>query len=248
LPDYHQLLHEKLMALANLLPDLAGRPVRTRVCVDTAPLLEKDYAYLAGLGWIGHNSLLLTPRFGSYVFLGELLTDLELEPDAPLTGDPCAECHLCLQACPTHALRPERTLDARRCLSYWTIEHRGAIPAQLRKSLGTRIFGCDACQLACPLNAQARPDGFAYAQNVIVDPFPELLAEFALTQAEWQAKYGQTPLTRAKYAGFRRNLAYALGNAADARALPALAQASTQDPDPAVRKACAWALAQLKVH
>jgi epoxyqueuosine reductase len=248
LPDYHALLQEKLNALANRLPELAGKPVHTLVCVDTAPILEKDYAFMAGLGWIGRNSLLLTPKFGSYVFLGELLTDLKLEADQPLEGDPCAQCRLCLQACPTQALRPERFVDARRCLSYWTIEHRGPVPEELRRYIGTRIFGCDSCQLACPLNAQGTPGGFTYTQEVVIDPFPDLLAEFALTQPEWHAKCSQTPVTRAKYTGFRRNVAYALGNAGDLHAIPALQQALEQDPDPTVREACAWALRQLKTH
>jgi epoxyqueuosine reductase len=248
LPDYHILLQEKLNALANRLPELAGKPVHTLVCVDTASILEKDYAFMAGLGWIGRNSLLLTPQFGSYVFLGELLTDLELEADQPLEGDPCAQCRLCVQACPTQALRPERSVDARRCLSYWTIEHRGPVPKELRRHIGTRIFGCDSCQLACPLNTQGTPGGFTYAQEPVVDPFPDLLAEFALTQPEWHAKYSQTPVIRARYTGFRRNVAYALGNAGDPLALPALQQALEQDPDPTVRDACAWALKQLQTN
>jgi len=248
LPDYHILLQEKLNTLANCLPEMVGKPVHTLVCVDTAPILEKDYAFLAGLGWIGRNSLLLTPKFGSYVFLGELLTDLELEPDEPLEGDPCAQCYQCVQACPTHALRPERSVDARRCLSYWTIEHRGPIPEELRPLLGERIFGCDSCQVACPLNAQPSPAAFTYAQDAVIEAYPDLLEAFNLSQEAWEAKYGQTPVSRAKYAGFRRNVAYALGNAGDLHAIPALQQALEQDPDPTVREACAWALRQLKSH
>ncbi len=248
LPDYHSILSDKLKALAARLPSLAERAVRWRICVDTAPILEKDYAFLAGLGWIGRNSLLLTPQFGSYVFLGELLTNLELEPDQPLEGDPCAACYQCVQACPTHALLPERSVDARRCLSYWTIEHRGPIPEELRPLLGKRIFGCDSCQMACPLNAQLKQPGFTYAQNVVIEAYPDLLEAFNLSQEAWEAKYGQTPVTRAKYAGFRRNVAYALGNAHVLQAEPALQQACEQDPDPTVQEACTWALKQLKTY
>ena len=248
LPDYHNILASKLEALAARLPSLTGKNVHWRACVDTAPILEKDYAFLAGLGWIGRNSLLLTPKFGSYVFLGELLTDLEMEPDEPLQGDPCAQCYQCVQACPTRALLPERSVDARRCLSYWTIEHRGPIPEELRPLLGERIFGCDSCQVACPLNAQPSPAAFTYAQDAIIEAYPDLLEAFTLSQEAWEAKYGQTPVSRAKYAGFRRNVAYALGNAHALQAEPALQQACEQDPDPVVWEACAWALSQLKTH
>jgi len=248
LPDYHNILASKLEALAARLPSLTGRNVRWHVCVDTAPILEKDYAFLAGLGWIGRNSLLLTPQFGSYVFLGELLTDLELEPAQPLEGDPCAACYQCVQACPTRALLPERSVDARRCLSYWTIEHRGPIPEELRPLLGKRIFGCDSCQMACPLNAQLKQPGFTYAQNMVIEAYPDLLEAFNLSQEAWEAKYGQTPVTRAKYAGFRRNVAYALGNAHVLQAEPLLQQAREQDPDPTVQEACTWALKQLKTY
>ena len=243
--DYHNILASKLEALAARLPSLTGKNVHWRTCVDTAPILEKDYAFLAGLGWIGRNSLLLTPKFGSYVFLGELLTDLEMEPDEPLQGDPCAQCYQCVQACPTRALLPERSVDARRCLSYWTIEHRGPIPEELRPLLGERIFGCDSCQVACPLNTQPSPAAFTYAQDAVIEAYPDLLEAFNLSQEAWEAKYGQTPVSRAKYAGFRRNVAYALGNAHALQAEPALQQACEQDPDPAVREACAWALQQL---
>jgi len=248
LPDYHNILASKLEALAARLPSLTGRNVHWRACVDTAPILEKDYAFLAGLGWIGRNSLLLTPKFGSYVFLGELLTDLELEPDEPLQGDPCAQCYQCVQACPRRALLPERSVDARRCLSYWTIEHRGPIPEELRPLLGERIFGCDSCQVACPLNTQPSPAALTYAQDAIIEAYPDLLEAFTLSQEAWEAKYGQTPVSRAKYAGFRRNVAYALGNAHALQAEPALQQACEQDPDPVVWEACAWALSQLKTH
>ncbi len=246
--DYHNILASKLEALAARLPSLTGKNVHWRACVDTAPILEKDYAFLAGLGWIGRNSLLLTPKFGSYVFLGELLTDLEMEPDEPLQGDPCAQCYQCVQACPTRALLPERSVDARRCLSYWTIEHRGSITEELRPLLGERIFGCDTCQAACPLNTQPSPAAFTYAQDAAIEAYPDLLEAFNLSQEAWEAKYGQTPVARAKYAGFRRNVAYALGNAHALQAEPALQQACEQDPDPAVREACAWALRQLKTH
>ena len=246
LPDYHAILASKLEALAARLPSLTGRNVHWRTCVDTAPILEKDFAFLAGLGWIGRNSLLLTPKFGSYVFLGELLTDLEMEPDEPLQGDPCAQCYQCVQACPTRALLPERSVDARRCLSYWTIEHRGPIPEPLRPLLGERIFGCDSCQMACPLNAQSSLAAFTYAQNAVIEAYPDLLEAFNLSQEAWEARYGQTPVSRAKYAGFRRNVAYALGNAHALQAEPVLQQACKQDPDPVVREACAWALRQLR--
>ena len=242
LPDYHIVLKTKLELLGARLSELAGRAAAYRACVDTAPILEKDAARRAGLGWIGRNSLLNAPGYGSYLFLGELLTDLELPPDAPLPGDPCANCRLCVDACPTQALRPNRSVDARRCLSYLTIEHRGAIPPGLRPKLGRRVFGCDTCQSVCPLNRGIRE---GTESKAVISGFPDLLEEFSFSEAEWKAKYRATPVMRAGFAGYRRNLAIALANSRPPGAARALQAALESERAPELRETLLWALAQL---
>lgn len=241
-PDYHDVMTAKLKQLGKRLTELAGRPVSFRACVDSAPILEKDFARQAGLGWIGRNSLLSAPGLGSYLVLGELLTDLELTPDTPLPGDPCRDCRLCVEACPTQALRPDRSVDARRCLSYLTIEHRGAIPAELRPKLGQRVFGCDTCQSVCPLNQAALTN---HAAPKPISALPDLLEEFALNEADWKARYKGTPVLRAKFAGYRRNLAIALANTRVKGAAEALRSALEQDLPADLRETFVWALERL---
>ena len=242
LPDYHAVMTAKLNQLSACLPKLAGRAVNARACVDSAPILEKDFARRAGLGWVGRNSLLSASGFGSYLFLGELLTDLELSPDAPLPGDPCRNCHLCVEACPTQALRPNRSVDARRCLSYLSIEHHGAIPEELRPELGPRVFGCDTCQSVCPLNTAVRQASTAPA---LISAHPDLLEEFGFAEADWKARYMGTPVLRARYHGYRRNLAIALANTGAPGAEQALRSALKQELPPDLRETFLWALEKL---
>jgi epoxyqueuosine reductase len=243
LPDYHHVVQAGLEKLAARLPGLAGRSVQSKVCVDTSPILEKDLARRAGLGWIGRNSLLYAPRLGSYLFLGELLTDLELLPDASLQGDPCQDCRRCVDACPTQALRPDRSVDARRCLSYLTIEHRGSIQSDLRPLLGWRVFGCDTCQAVCPLNQAAPTSASALP---VISAHPDLLEELALSQAAWKAKSQGPPVLRAGYAGYRRNLAVALANLRPEGAFQALQAALEEELSPDLRDTFRWALEQLQ--
>lgn len=239
--DYHEVLSERLERLACLIKTLAEVEVETYACVDSAPILEKSYAHKAGLGWIGRNSLLLHPDFGSWTFLSELLISLELEPDPPLEADGCGECQLCLRACPTQAIQPDRTIDARRCLSYLTIENRGAIPVEFRKAVGDRIFGCDQCQSVCPVNKKVHQE----PQQTAIEEFPDLVESFRLTAEEFKQKYRHTPVWRAKYAGFRRNLAIAIGNSGQKEFLPLLEGALLNESDPVVADAIEWALGEL---
>ena len=244
LPDYHHVLKTQAELLAQKIAQLIDKPLTHLVCVDTAPILEKDYAQQAGLGWIARNSCLTSQGYGSWLFLCELLVDLPLKPDKPLTISDCADCHRCQMACPTKAILPNRTIDARRCLSYLTIEHRGPIPHAFRPLLGQRIFGCDTCQTICPSNQKPQNIIPFFEKFQLLDPQPDLLESFLLTEAEFRTRYANTPVLRAKYQGFRRNLAIVLGNARLEAARIALLDCAATEPDDVVREAAQWALSQ----
>jgi epoxyqueuosine reductase len=236
-PDYHGRLHARLGHLRTRL-EAAFPGARFRACVDTAPLLEREWAQRAGLGWIGRNTLLLDRRLGSYVLLAELLTDLDLAAPAP-RAEGCGGCARCVEACPTGALEPPGwVMDPRRCLAYLTIEHRGPIPHALRPALGNWIFGCDLCQEACPWNDDAADAGDA---AWLAPPLRPLLA---LDAAGFRARFGATAVARARRRGLLRNVAVALGNSGNPDAVPALA-AALGDVEPLVRGHAAWALGRL---
>jgi epoxyqueuosine reductase len=236
-PDYHDIFPPRLLALAAFLETQVGHPVPHRAYTDTGPLLERDLAQRAGLGWIGKNTCLIAPGLGSYFLLAEILLDLDLEPDPPFLADRCGSCTRCLAACPTACILPDRTIDARRCISYLTIELKSAIPPGLRPLMGGWIFGCDVCQQVCPWNRFAAPT----APGLV----PDVRAEMALTPAEFNRRFRGTPLRRAKRRGYLRNAAVALGSSQDPAAVPALALALQHDPEPLVRGHAAWALGQI---
>jgi epoxyqueuosine reductase len=238
--DYHDVLRRKLDALGEVLARELPE-ARFRGVVDTAPLLEREFAELAGLGWIGKNTLLLDKRQGSWFFLAALLTDAELAYDQPHAADHCGTCRACLDACPTGAFTAEGVLDARRCISYLTIELRGPIPLDLRPAMGDWLFGCDVCQEVCPWNHRAAVSSegaFAPAQGATTLDLAEL---FDLSAAEFKARFRHTPLWRAKRRGLLRNAAIVLGNQVDLASLGALVRA-LHDEEPLVRGAAAWAL------
>jgi epoxyqueuosine reductase len=241
--DYHALLRRRLdELLAWLQREVPG--CRGRGVVDTAPLLERDFARLAGLGWFGKNTMLLNKRLGSYFFLGALLVDIPLRPDPPFEASHCGTCTACLDACPTQAFVGPGQLDARRCISYLTIELRGPVPPELREPMGDWVFGCDVCQDVCPWNRKAPP-----AREPAFRPRPELdspdLTELLrLSPDEFRRRFRGTALTRAKRRGLLRNAAIALGNSGDPRAVPVLVEA-LGDEEPLVRGAAAWALGRL---
>ena len=244
LPDYHQVLKAAAELLAQKIAQLTDQPLKHLVCVDTAPVLEKDYAQQAGLGWIARNSCLTSQTYGSWLFLCELLVDISLKPDQPLTNSDCADCHRCQMACPTKAILPNRSIDARRCLSYLSIEHRGPIPVAFRPLLGQRIFGCDTCQTICPSNQKPQNTTPLFVNSERLDPHPDLLQSFLLTEADFKSRYAHTPILRVKYQGFRRNIAIALGNAHLEAARPALSDCAANESDAVVREAAQWALSQ----
>lgn len=239
--DYHELMRPRLERLGEFIREAAGPGVRTRAAVDTSPLLERDLAARAGLGWVGKNTNLLHPGLGSWFFIGIVLTTAELRFDRSLP-DRCGTCRACLDACPTRAFPAPYVLDARRCISYLTIEHRGPIPEDLRESLGEWLFGCDACQMVCPWNRRVPPTGEP-ALMPTGEPLP-LPALFELTEEEFRARFSGTALRRAKRRGLLRNAAVALGNRKEPAALPALRRALA-DPEPLVREHAAWALARI---
>ena len=221
--DYHTVLRRGLEALAARMEAEAGAPIEWKIAVDTAPLLERAYARRAGLGWIGKNTCLIREGAGSWYFLGELLVSLALEPDAP-PEDRCGSCTRCIDACPTQALAPTGradsawALDARRCISYQTIELRGPVPEALHPPIGRHVFGCDICQDVCPWNRKAPVTAEpAFAARHFAPPLEKLAS---LSEAEFGEMFRGTAVERARYEGFRRNVAIALANRAST-SLPA---------------------------
>jgi epoxyqueuosine reductase len=237
--DYHTVLEPRLRTLAETIGRLAPGTT-ARAYVDTGPLLERDLAARAGLGWIGKNTMLLHPELGSFFFIGTVLTTADLDADAPLP-ERCGSCTRCLDACPTEAFVGPYVLDARRCIAYLTIEHRGPIPADLRSGVGTWTFGCDVCQDVCPWNRRAPATGeeaFGSRRNL---PLTEMLA---LGAAAYLGGFRGSPLKRARREGLARNAAVALGNRGGADDVPALA-AALGHADPTVRGHAAWALGRI---
>jgi epoxyqueuosine reductase len=240
--DYHELMRRGLERLDGLLRESAGVPYESRICVDTAPLLERSYARLAGLGWIGRNTCLINQRQGSWFFLGELLVSLPIPPDAP-PPDRCGTCMRCVEACPTAALVPGQGLDATRCISYFTIELRGAIPQEHRTGTGAHVFGCDICQDVCPWNGRAPVSADpAFAPRRFAPRLEELAA---IGEEEFRAMFRGTPVVRARYSGFLRNVAVAMGNAR----LPefrAPLEKLAESADPVVAEHARWALGRME--
>jgi len=241
--DYHAVMKTGLEAIVRWLRERTDHRHRARACVDTTPLLERDFAAQAGIGWIGKHTNLLSRTLGNWVFLGAVITTLELEPDAPVAPH-CGCCARCLDACPTGAFVGPYVLDARRCISYLTIELKGAIPRELRPLIGRRVFGCDDCLAVCPWNRFALPTGDPAFRPLPEIEHADLVDWMGLSEEEFRRRFRGTPILRAKRCGFLRNAAVALGNTKDLRAAPALVRA-LNDPEPLVRGHAAWALGQI---
>lgn len=268
--DYHKVLKQKLLALLSWLEGELGRELpHARASVDTAPVFERELAQRAGLGWFGRNSMLINPRRGSYFFIGTLLLDIELSPDAPFDEDHCGTCNACVSACPTGALLGRDgsgapVVDATRCISYQTIENRGPIPRELRPLIGNRVFGCDICQEVCPWNGSkfvslTRERDFdgrerdrerkrqrlrEQRDELPATTVPSLISLMRMTYEDWDECTRGSAMRRSGYVGFRRNVAVALGNWGSAEAVPVLSLALS-DPTPSVRGHAVWALGEI---
>lgn len=238
--DYHDLLRVKLHLLSDRL-HVRSPGCTTRGVVDTAPLLERDFARLAGLGWFGKNTMLINKRAGSWLLLAGLLTDLDLEPDAPHATSHCGTCTRCLDVCPTDAFVSPYVLDARKCISYLTIELKGAIPVDLRTGVGEWMFGCDLCQDVCPWNGKAPKSTCSDFQPLSELNPADPLGILGMDREEFQQRFEGTPLERPGFDGIRRNAIVVIGNRGDATAIPALIEA-LGDPSPMIRRTAAWAL------
>ncbi len=244
--DYHDHLVDLMQQLVAAIEDRLGRTVAARWYTDTGPILERDLAQRAGLGWIGKNTCLINPAHGSYFVLAEILLDVDLAPDLPFVEDRCGSCTRCIEACPTACILPDRTIDSRKCISYLTIELKGPIPPDLRSKTDNWVFGCDICQQVCPWNerfAQEQGDP-AFAAHT-VSPAPDLLAELQLSPQAFNHKFKGSPVKRAKRRGYLRNVAVALGNSRSPEAVPRLGRALHDDHEPLVRGHAAWALGQI---
>ena len=248
--DYHLVLRDRLVLLADRIATELGRPVASRPCVDSAPVLEREWAERGGLGFVAKNTMLIAPGVGSYVVLGELLVDADLAPTAPdaLPKPRCGSCRSCLDACPTQAFTDAYLLDARRCISYLTIEHQGVIPRELRASIGTWVFGCDICQEVCPFNAGAgEPPDSLLTPRSIEHALPDLIALAAKGANQLRRFVRRTALRRVSRDVLLRNIAVALGNTGSPDAIPTLVSLLAHR-SPLVRLHAAWALGQLRAH
>lgn len=246
--DYHVILREGLEELARLISAEWGRDFEYRICVDTAPLLERSYARQAGLGWIGKNTCLINQIQGSWFFLGEMLISLDLEPDSA-PPDRCGTCSRCISACPTQAIVPSPQggweLDARLCISYFTIELRGAIPEPQRPGLGRHVFGCDICQDVCPWNRRAAVTAEScFAPSTPAHFAPDLERLAAISPLEFREMFRHTPVERARYSGFLRNVAVAMGNSRLPKFLAALERLAAGSDD-VVAGHARWAIGQI---
>ncbi|MEZ5385295.1 MAG: tRNA epoxyqueuosine(34) reductase QueG [Prosthecobacter sp.] len=238
--DYHDLIEKKLRELDDLLVAHGGTQRRY---VDTGPVLERDFASEAGLGWGGKSTMQIHRRLGTWFFLADILTTLDLPADAS-AKDMCGKCTRCIDACPTQAITAPRSMDARRCISYLTIEHKGEIPSEFRRAIGDRIYGCDACLDACPWNRHARESREA-AFQARETVFSKSLRDFlSLTDEEFRALFAKSPIKRIKRPAFLRNVCVALGNVGSPDDLPALETAAA-DPHPLIAEHAAWAIAEI---
>lgn len=257
--DYHDVMVERLRELHRWIEATLGRPIAGKAYVDTGPILERDLARRAGLGWFGKNTNLVNPKIGSFFFIGSLLVDLDLPESTPFEHDRCGTCTRCLEACPTDAFVAPRVLDATRCISYLTIEQKGAIPEPLRARMGELLYGCDVCQDVCPWNqrfARDLPEGSPYAaRQALAAMDARTLARelLVMTQAEFSVAFKNSPMKRAKLRGLKRNAAVVLGNVGTGDDVDVLTRA-LDDGDPlpsgvsgqAVPEHTAWALARVR--
>jgi epoxyqueuosine reductase len=241
--DYHDILGERLKLLSQFVNEAGGPESRSLWYVDTGPILERDFAQRAGIGFVGKHTNLISRKFGNWIFLAEILTTLEIEPDAPEKNH-CGKCSRCITACPTEAITAPFQLDARRCISYLTIELKGSIPEEFRRAIGNRIYGCDDCLAACPWNKFAHKGHLmkSHARNDLEQP--DLINLLSLDEPGFKKRFAGSPILRTKRRGLLRNVCVALGNVGDSSALPALEKASG-DPEPLIAEHAHWAIGQI---
>jgi epoxyqueuosine reductase len=244
--DYHDVLGERLKQLTAFVNELGGAATRSLWYVDTGPLLERDFAQRAGLGFVGKHTNVISRKSGNWILLAEIITTLELEPDAPEENH-CGKCVRCITACTTHAITAPFQLDARRCISYLTIELKGSIPVELRPAIGNRIFGCDDCLAVCPWNRFAREGKLVKAHAHPELAALDLIELLQLDGAGFKARFAGTPILRAKRRGLLRNVCVALGNIGDASALPYLRKAAN-DSEPLIAEHARWAITQIEAR
>lgn len=242
--DYHDILGERLKTLTAFVNQLGGADSRSLWYVDTGPMLERDFAQRTGLGFVGKHTNLISRKLGNWIFLAEILTTTDLAPDAPEKNH-CGNCTRCITACPTSAITAPFQLDARRCISYLTIELKGSIPVEFRRAIGNRIYGCDDCLAACPWNRFAR-EGRMMKQRARPDlAAPDLVELLALDEPAFKKHFANSPILRTKRRGLLRNVCVALGNVGDKEVLPALHQAS-QDSEPLIAEHARWAIEEIE--
>lgn len=242
--DYHDVIRDRLQQLVDFIRTTSESELKSRVFVDSGPILEREYAEKAGLGWIGKNTNLINWESGSWYFLSEILISIELENDNQPVRGSCGTCTKCIEECPTDAIIEPNMLDSRLCISYLTIELKDSIPKELRPQIGNLIFGCDICQEVCPWNSKAVPSSEQAFQPREGNRTPELLSLIDITQTEFSAKFKGSPIKRTKRKGFLRNVIVAIGNWGSRTAVPALKKALTDD-EPLIRGHAAWALGQI---
>lgn len=245
--DYHHIIWEKLSQLEDYVQIQSTGIAQVKSYVDTGPIIERAFAAFSGIGIPGKNTCLIVPGGGSYVFLAEVLINLELPVDPPFTRDLCGSCQRCIEACPTGCILPDRTIDATRCISYLTIENKGIIPDALKSQIGDWFFGCDVCQMVCPHNARSH-----LQPNLLGEPLlPEcidLVELLTWDQASFSHTFKNTALSRAQRRGLLRNAAIVLGNQRFAQALPQLKYLLANEDDPIIQDACYWAVGQIEGH
>lgn len=242
--DYHDILPQKLKAIVEFIEEQLGQKIPNRYYTDSGPILERELAQRAGLGWIGKNSMLINPKAGSTFFLAEILLGIELEPDQPFSTDHCGTCNRCITACPTNCILPDRTLDSNRCISYLTIEHKNEIQENLREQMGNWIFGCDICQQVCPWNRFSQPADSSFETKI---PLPVLSGDLLLSPADFNQRFKKSPIKRTKRRRYVRNIAVALGNKRNKKDIPLLEQAA-QENEPLIQSHAKWAIQKINIQ
>ena len=246
-PDYHHQLAHLLDQIIWKIQELLGKPFNYRCCVDSSPILEKDLASTAGLGWFGKNTCLISPAFGSFFFLSEILSELEFDFQPVIVPDRCGKCTKCIDACPTHCILPDHTIIANRCISYLTIEHKGIIPTDLRSQIGQWVFGCDICQLVCPWNNKISKDisSTSVSKSERINSRVNLNDEIDLTEHGFREKYSKYPMMRPSRSRFLRNIAVAIGNQRSSSNIEIIYRTLKGEKDPLVRTHLYWTLGQI---